>query len=44
MDDRLVHGGELRCFCLSATMTLTQSVLRRHWSATASSVLASGGR
>ena len=33
-----------RCFCLSATMTLMQSVERRHWSATTSSVLASGGR
>ena len=33
-----------RCFCLSATMTLMQSVLRRQWSATASSVFASGGR
>ena len=33
-----------RCFCLSQTMTLIKSVERRQWSATDSSVLASGGR
>ena len=32
------------CFCLSATITLMQSVERRHWSATTSRLLASGGR
>jgi hypothetical protein len=42
--DGLVDGGELQCFCLSATMTLMQSVERRQWSATPEQVLASGGR